>query len=126
MPQVTYRNLFLRSTANKVIGVTMNQTTGGTDHYASMQTTLNRRFPRGLTLGAQWTLGHSIGNSGGSNEANTATNPYNFRQDPGNNAFDVRQSANISALCELPFAKGQRYSSSMSRGAETLLRWVAS
>ena len=34
----------------------MNQTTGGTDHYASMQTTLNRRFPRGLTLGAQWTL----------------------------------------------------------------------
>ena len=136
------RNLFLRSTTNKVIGVTMNQTTGvgavvrefgprfgeidykttgGTDHYDSMQTTLNRRFSRGLTLGAQWTWGHSIGNSGGSNEANTATNPYNFRQDHGNNAFDVRHSANISALYELPFGKGRRYSSSMSRGAEALL-----
>ncbi len=124
------RNLFLRSTANKVIGVTMNattgvgsvvrefgpqfgeidyKTTGGTDHYDSLQTTLNRRFSKGLTLGAQWTYGHSIGNTGGSNEANTATNPYNFKADRGNNAFDVRHSANISAMYELPFAKKNRW-----------------
>ena len=124
------RNLFLRSTANKVIGVTMNattgvgsvvrefgpqfgeidyKTTGGTDHYDSLQTTLNRRFSKGLTLGAQWTYGHSIGNTGGSNEANTATNPYNFKADRGNNAFDVRHSANISAMYELPFAKNNRW-----------------
>ena len=124
------RNLFLRSTANKVIGVTMNattgvgsvvrefgpqfgeidyKTTGGTDHYDSLQTTLNRRFSKGLTLGAQWTYGHSIGNTGGSNEANTATNPYNFKADRGNNAFDVRHSTNISAMYELPFAKNNRW-----------------
>ena len=133
------RNLFLRSIANKITGVTMNattgagtavrefgtrfgeidyKTTGGTDHYDSLQTTLNRRFAQGLTLGAQWTYGHSIGNSGGSNEANTATNPYNFRADRGNNAFDVRHSANISALYQLPFGRSQKFGKSMNRAAD--------
>lgn len=124
------RNLFLRSIANKVTGVTMNpttgvgtvvrefgnqfgeidyKTTGGNDNYNSLQTTLNRRFSRGLTLGAQWTYGHSIGNTAGSNEANTAMNPYNFAMDYGNNAFDIRHSANISAMYELPFARNNKY-----------------
>jgi hypothetical protein len=124
------RNLFLRSIANKVTGVNMNpttgvgtvvrefgnqfgeidyKTTGGNDNYNSLQTTLNRRFSRGLTLGAQWTYGHSIGNTAGSNEANTAMNPYNFAMDYGNNAFDIRHSANVSAMYELPFARNNKY-----------------
>jgi hypothetical protein len=123
------RNLFLRSITNKITGVTMNSTTGvgtavrefggrfaeidyktsgGTDHYDSMQTTLNRRFATGLSLGAQYTWGHSIGNSGGSNEANTAGNPYNFEADRGSNNFDIRQSFNASVLYELPIAKRAR------------------
>jgi hypothetical protein len=123
------RNLFLRSVTNKIIGVTMNATTGvgsavrefggrfaeidyktsgGTDHYDSMQTTLNRRFTSGLSLGMQYTWGHSIGNSGGSNEANTAGNPFHFAADRGSNNFDVRQSLNLSVLYELPFAQRSR------------------
>lgn len=118
------RNLFLRSWTNGITGVTMNPTTGvgspvlqfgnrfaqidyktsgGTDNYSSMQMTLNRRFAKGLTAGFQWTYGHSIGNTGGSNEAQTAQNPFNFKQDHGNNAFDVRHSANLSLLYQLPF-----------------------
>jgi hypothetical protein len=120
------RNLFMRSWTNKIIGVTMNPTTGagsavtefgnrfsaagidfktsgGNDHYDSMQTTVNRRFSKGLTAGFQWTYGHSIGNTGGSNEAQTVQNPFNYAQDRGNNAFDVRHSANLSVLYELPF-----------------------
>ncbi len=118
------RNLFLRSWTNGIVGVTMNQTTGagsavlqfgprfaqidyktsgGTDHYDSLQTTLNRRFSKGLTSGLQWTYGHSIGNTGGSNEAQTTQNPFNFGQDRGNNAFDVRHSLNASVLYQLPF-----------------------
>jgi hypothetical protein len=125
------RNLFLRSWTNKLIGVTMNpitgagsavtefgnrfsaagvdfKTSGGTDHYDSMQTTLNRRFSKGLTAGLQWTYGHSIGDTGGSNEAQTVQNPFNYRQDRGNNAFDVRQSANVSVLYQLPFKLSNR------------------
>lgn len=118
------RNLFLRSWTNGIVGVTTNPTTGagssilkfgprfaqidyktsgGTDHYDSLQTTLNRRFSKGLTAGFQWTYGHSIGNTGGSNEAQTTQNPFNFRQDHGNNAFDVRHSVNLSALYQLPY-----------------------
>lgn len=117
------RNLFLRSWTNGIVGVTMNQntgagtpvlqfgprfaqidfkTSGGTDHYDSLQTTFNRRFSKGLTAGLQWTYGHSIGDTGGSNEAQTTQNPFNYQQDRGNNAFDVRHSVNVSALYQLP------------------------
>jgi hypothetical protein len=118
------RNLFLRSWTNGIVGVTTNPTTGagspvlqfgsrfaqidykssgGTDNYNSLQTTLNRRFSKGLTAGLQWTYGHSIGNTGGSNEAQTTQNPFNFGQDRGNNAFDVRHSMNASVLYQVPF-----------------------
>jgi hypothetical protein len=124
------RNLFLRSITNKIVGVTMNPTTGvgtairefggrfaeidyktsgGTDHYDSMQTTLNRRFTSGLSLGMQHTWGHSIGNSGGSNEANTAGNPFNFAADRGSNNFDVRHSLNLSVLYQIPVGRGLKY-----------------
>jgi len=113
------RNLFLRSWTNRIIGVNPAtggailqygpqfaqidyKTSGGTDHYDSLQTTVNRRFAKGLTAGFQWTYGHSIGDTGGSNEAQTTQNPFNFNQDRGNNAFDVRHSANLSVLYALP------------------------
>jgi len=124
------RNLFLRGWTNRIIDVGMNpvtgaaipvlqfgnrlaqmdfKTSGGTDHYDSMQVTVNRRFNTGLTFGSQWTWGHSIGNTGGSNEANTTQDPTNFRLDRGNNNFDVRHSVNISGLYELPYGAGKKY-----------------
>jgi len=136
------RNLFLRAWTNVVTGVTMNQatgagsavlqygsrfaqmdykTSGGTDHYDSMQMTLNRRFKQGLTLGSQWTWGHSLGDTGGSNEAQTTVNPFNFNQDRGNNAFDVRHSFNASGLYELPFGKGKRFGKDAGRLADALI-----
>jgi hypothetical protein len=129
------RNLFLRGWTNRIIGVGMNPTTGaaipvmqfgnrlaqmdfktsgGTDHYDSMQTTLNRRFGSGLTFGSQWTWSHSIGNTGGSNEANTTQDPTNFGLDRGNNNFDVRHSMNITALYELPYGRGKRFGGNSS------------
>jgi hypothetical protein len=136
------RNLFLRSISNKIIGVTMNPTTGagiptrefgnrfaeidyktsgGTDHYDSLQTTLNRRFATGLSVAAQYTWGHSIGNTAGSNEANTAGNPYDFGADRGNNNFDIRQSFNLTTLYQLPFGRGERFGNNLSKPADLLL-----
>ena len=54
-------------------------------------------FTRNLVV-----LKDSIGNTGGSNEAQTTQNPFNFGQDRGNNAFDVRHSMNASVLYQLP------------------------
>lgn len=136
------RNLFLRSWSNLQVGVNTDpvtglgksvlqfgnrfaqvdyKTSGGTDHYDSLQTTYQRRYAKGLTVGAQWTYGHSIGNTGGSNEAQTAANPYDFSVDRGNNAFDVRHSGNVSALYEMPFGKGRKYGSSWSGFSEAFL-----
>jgi hypothetical protein len=133
------RNLFLRSWTNGIVGVTTNPTTGaggailqfgsrfaqidyktsgGTDHYDSLQTTLNRRFNNGLTAGLQWTYGHSIGDTGGSNEAQTTQNPFNFEQDRGNNAFDVRHSVNTSVLYQLPIKTQSRAANLVAGGWE--------
>ena len=135
------RNLFLRSWTNRIVGVTMNpatgagldqrqfgnrfaqidyKTSGGTDHYDSLQTTLNRRFASGLTIGSQWTYGHSLGNTGGSNEANTAVNPLNFAADRGNNNFDVRHSVNITGLYEVPFGRNRHFGKSANKYVDGL------
>lgn len=136
------RNLFLRSWTNGIIGVTQNATTGvgspvlelgnrfgqmdyktsgGTDHYDSMQVSVQRRYVRGLTIGGQWTWAHSLGNTGGSNEAQTAQNPFDFEYDRGNNAFDVRHSLNIAALYELPVGKGRKYMAQANPIADAFL-----
>ena len=136
------RNLFLRSVTNKIVGVSTNPTTGvaivtrefgnrfaeidyktsgGNSHYDSLQTTLNRRFSRGFTLGAQYTWSHNIGNTQGSNEANTASNNFNFDADHGNNTFDVRHSFNFSSLYELPFGKGRQFMTDASPVVDAVL-----
>jgi hypothetical protein len=136
------RNLFLRGWTNRIVDAGMNpatgaaipilqfgnrlaqmdfKTSGGTDHYDSMQTTLNRRFSSGLTLGSQWTWAHSIGNTGGSNEANTTQDPRNFGLDRGNNNFDVRHSVNITALYELPYGPGRKYGQDANRIMKSIL-----
>jgi len=118
------RHLFTRSVSNLITGVSTNPTTGaaiitrqfgsqfaevdtkatnGTDNYNALQTTLNRRFGGGFTLGSQWTWAHSLGTTAGSNEAQTQSNPFDLKADYGNNNFDVRHSFNLSMLYELPF-----------------------
>jgi hypothetical protein len=97
------------------------KTSGGRDYYSAMQTTLNRRYSSGLSVGLTYTWAHSIGNSGGSNEANTAGNPYDFNADHGSNNFDIRQSFNMTALYELPFGKGKKFMTSAPMALDTLL-----
>lgn len=136
------RNLFLRSITNKIVSVNTNATTGvgsavrefggrfaeidyktsgGADHYDSLQATLNRRFTSGLTVGGQYTWGKSLGNSAGSNEANTAQNPYDFSTERGRNNFDIRHSLNLTALYELPFGRGHAIGNGVSRQMNRLI-----
>lgn len=85
------------------------KTSGGRDRYDALQILVNRRFTKGLTINAQYQYGKSFGNTQGSNEAQTAQNPYSFEEEFGNNTFDIRHSANFTALYELPFGKGRAY-----------------
>src|SRR5262249_55698650 len=54
----------------------------------------------------------------GSNEAQTTQNPFNFEQDRGNNAFDVRHSANVSVLYQLPVKTSSKVAKQLVEGWE--------
>jgi hypothetical protein len=97
------------------------KTSGGKDNYNGLQMGLGRRFSTGLTLNSQYTLARSFGNTGGSNDALTAGNPFDFDYDLGYNNFDVRQSFNMSALYSLPFGRGRRYMADVGGVEQALL-----
>jgi hypothetical protein len=88
------------------------KTSGGHDSYNSLQLSLTRPSQNGLTLNAQYTLGRSFGNSGGSNEAQTVGNNArdlaDFDYDNGYNRFDVRHTFNLSAIWALPIGKDRK------------------
>jgi hypothetical protein len=138
------RNLFIRSIANRIISVDPNngtitrefdipqasgaplrpyaeidyKTSGGYDAYDAMQLSLIKRTSQGLTLNAQYTLGHSRGTSAGSNEAitvgNNARDIEGFDYDDGDNTFDVRHNFNASAVYTIPYGHGRKYGSNSS------------
>ena len=87
------------------------KTSGGHDSYNSMQLALTRRSANGLVLNGQYTLGYSKGNSGGSNEVDTAGDNARlnneglveaFSYDDGYNKRDVRHTFSFSALYTIP------------------------
>jgi hypothetical protein len=82
------------------------KTSGGHDSYNAVQIALQKRAANGLALNGQYTLGYSKGNTGGSNEATTASNNARtldaFDFEDGYNNFDVRHTFNVSALYTLP------------------------
>src|SRR5258706_617987 len=71
-----------------------------------MQLSLSRRASHGLSMNAQYVLGYSRGNTGGSNEATTAGNNgralSDFDYDNGYNNFDIRHNFNLSLLYTVP------------------------
>src|SRR4029077_14203057 len=99
------------------------KTSGGSDNYNALQLGLSRRSASGLSLNAQYTLARSFGNTSGSNEALTAANNARtldqFDYDLGYNAFDVRQTFNVSALFQVPYGRGRRHA--MNGAADAVL-----
>jgi len=86
------------------------KTSGGTDQYHSLQTTLQRRFTHGLSMGAQYTWAKELGTSSGSNEATTSQSPYSFPLDYGRGTFDIRHTLNATVLYDVPFGRGRAHS----------------
>jgi hypothetical protein len=82
------------------------KTSGGHDSYNGMQLSLTKRSTNGVAMNAQYTLGYSRGNTGGSNEATTASNNArtldDFEFENGYNNFDVRHTFNASVLYTTP------------------------
>ncbi len=135
------RNLFQRTIANLITGVTMNpssgvgiiqrqfgnrlaeldvKTAGGSSTYNALNLNWNRRLSHGLTAAASYTWSHSYGTSAGSNEATTAENNFSFAQERGNNSSDERHVLNLYALWELPIGRGKPINFGDNRLVNTL------
>jgi hypothetical protein len=72
-------------------------------NYNSLQTALRMEKRHGLTLQIAYTWSHEIDGQNGSQDLDTASDPYNLRYDRGSGAFDRRHIFNANYVYDLPF-----------------------
>ena len=90
------------------------RSSGGISSYNALvaRIQMNNWAKHGLTLNANYTYGHTLDElsdtfSSGPNTYNTGyLDPYNPRMDYGNSYMDIRNRFTMSAVWEIPFAKG--------------------
>jgi outer membrane receptor protein involved in Fe transport len=100
----------------------------GKSWYDSLQTKLERRFTRGLSIISTYVWSHAIDNSpgnfctGGTGPTTCGfSNPLRPELDKGNADFDLRHRFNFASVWELPFGRGKRWASNISRGADLII-----
>jgi hypothetical protein len=105
--------------AGNFFGPTMEWNAGGNQHYNAMLLSLQRRLSRGVSMGANWTLSHCIGQELGYNTKpeQTVTDPIHFNQ-AGNCDSDRRNIVNLTAVAETP-----KFSNRTLRLAASGWRW---
>jgi hypothetical protein len=94
---------------------------GGSSYYNGMQTRLEKRFSRGLTLLHAFTYTRGIENVGAWNDPNgslTPQNAYDFRAEKALAGNPVKFNSVINWVYYLPFGKGQARMSNASAGHE--------
>ncbi len=97
----------------------------GKSWYDAFQSKLERRFTRGLSIITTYVWSHALDNSpgnfctGGTGPTTCGfSNPLRPELDKGNADFDVRHRFNFASVWELPFGRGRRWGSNISRGAD--------
>ncbi len=82
----------------------------GSSSFNGLQVSLRRPFLEGVLIGGQYMWSHSINDgSVGGGEAAAPQNVNDRRADRGSSAQDIRHTATINWVCELPFGPGRRY-----------------
>jgi hypothetical protein len=89
----------------------------GNGSYNALQISVNRRFTRSLAYQIAYTWGKSIdeGDSGWFGvEGHSLQDPYNLKGSRSVSAFDVTHQLTINTVYELPFGKGEPFSTRSS------------
>jgi hypothetical protein len=100
---------------NTAIANTWTYFSEANSSYNALQVDMNHRFSSGFSLRGVYTWsktlddGDSVNATTSGNEPALASNPFNLRADWGLANFDVRNTAAISAVYELPFGRGKRF-----------------
>jgi hypothetical protein len=84
-------------------GPTMGWDAGGNQHYHAAVFSVQRRLSRGVSMSANWTWSHCIGQESGYNTKpeQTVTDPIHFNQ-VGNCDSDRRNIVNLTAVAQTP------------------------
>jgi carboxypeptidase family protein len=100
----------------------------GKSWYDALQSKLERRFAKGLSIITTYVWSHAIdispGNfcTGGTGPTTCGfANPLRPELDKGNADFDLRHRFNFAMVWELPFGRGRRFGGDISRGADLLI-----
>ena len=109
------------------IGVTAFDRSTGSSTYNALQTSINGRSEHGLTylVSYTWSKALDLGCSGWYGvEGCSIQNPYNIRADKGPSATDLPQIFSAAFVYQLPFGKGQHWSSGSSIADYVIGGWA--
>jgi Carboxypeptidase regulatory-like domain/TonB-dependent Receptor Plug Domain len=114
------------TTPNPYLGSGLSRTSVGTSSYNGLQVDVDHKLSGGLVLRANYVWAKDLDISsteinGAVNAPNTIEDPYNPRLDWGPSAFNIKSSASISALYNLPIGKGEVWLSGVSGVADKLI-----
>ena len=100
----------------------------GESDYNSLQTKLEKRFSKGLSLLTSYTWAHAIDNTpggvcnGGASARDCGPdNPIDVNIDRGNAETDVRHRFTFANVWDFPLGRGRRWGSDMNRGLDTAI-----
>jgi hypothetical protein len=89
-------------------------------NYNSLQTSLKKRFSRGLQFNANYTWGKVLDDQSSLAEWKTQ-DPFNMKADYSRASIDIRHVFNLSYVYDLPFGKGRTYGGGWNRATDLLL-----
>lgn len=108
-------------------GITATRYTGSSS-YNAMQSKLEKRFAKGLSILASYTWAHAIDDSPGGICSNGASardcgpdDPTRPQLERGNSDTDVRQRFTFSNVYDLPFGRNQRFGSDMPKALDAVI-----
>lgn len=100
----------------------------GKSWYDSLQTKVERRFTKGLSVITTYVWSHAIDNSpgnfctGGTGPSTCGfSNPLRPELDKASADFDVRHRFSFASVWELPFGRGRRYAGDIPRAADFII-----
>lgn len=93
--------------------------TAGNSEYDALQTRFQHRFSGGLSLLANYTWSHALGNASNANLGAQNNDSFRWFEHPewehGNLDFDIRQRLVINYIWELPFGHGRHFGADAPR-----------
>jgi outer membrane receptor protein involved in Fe transport len=97
----------------------------GSSNYNALQTKLEKRFNKGLSILSSYTWAHAIDDSPGGICINGASSrdcgpddPTQRELDRGNSDTDIRHRFTFANVWDLPFGRGRRYGSDMNKALD--------